>query len=55
METWLKIFKALDLIGGINLLLPESLESPMQQVFSKRKRKSRKKKPSGKSVWGDEQ
>lgn len=55
METWVKIFKVLNLIGGLNLLLPENIESPMQQVLSERGRKSRKKSTSKNLIWGDEQ
>jgi len=38
MESWLKIMKALEMLGAVDALLPENFDSPMTQVLSTKKR-----------------
>ena len=57
METWIKLLKALNRVGSLNLLLPEQLESPRQKVLKTRKStRIRAKTPSSSGQkWGDEE
>ncbi|WP_051645384.1 helix-turn-helix transcriptional regulator [Labrenzia sp. DG1229] len=52
LESWLKLLKALQMISGVDSLLPESIESPMAQARSQSGKKKRNTS-SGKR-WGDE-
>ena len=53
-ETWLKILKALDRVPALDVLLPETFNSPMAQALTGKSRKRKKPSPSSGIVWGDE-
>ena len=52
LGSWIKILKALDMLANIDQFLPESFQSPMYEVLSK-KRKSYSKQSSA-GVWADQ-
>ncbi|MDE0309231.1 MAG: helix-turn-helix transcriptional regulator [Acidiferrobacterales bacterium] len=54
LETWLKLFKALDMSSNVDALLPETFNSPMAEALAGKSRK--RKNPSSPSgiMWGDE-
>ena len=54
MESWLKLMKALRMVGLIDAMLPENFRSPMAEALSAKKRKKVKYVDSSRPVWGDE-
>jgi transcriptional regulator with XRE-family HTH domain len=54
METWLKLMKTLRRVGAVEAWLPESFDSPMQEVLKNRKRKARHETDGEVIKWGDE-
>ncbi len=54
LETWIKVFKALQMTQSIDALLPENFASPMAEVMAARKRRRRPKSAGSGVVWGDE-
>ena len=52
--SWLKLLKALDMIHAIEELLPNTFNSPMEEVLGKKLQKRRKSSPSNRIKWGDE-
>jgi len=53
-ETWLKILKALDRVPALDVLLPETFNSPMAEALAGKSRKRKKSSSSSGIVWGDE-
>lgn len=58
LGSWVRLVQALDLAGGLDLLLPEDLRSPLAEVREARGRsRARPRGPSSQDhgfVWGDE-
>lgn len=52
MESWLKLLKALDMVGGVDRFLPEHHASPMAEVSAASPRRKRNRANSRR--WGDE-
>ena len=55
METWIKVMKSLRMWSAVDSFLPETLDSPMREVLSSRKRKKSHSKSEGAIKWGDEE
>ncbi len=57
LSSWIKLFKALEMVNAIDQLLPESFSSPMAQVLNKKPLKSEKGSRIAESpapIWRDE-
>ena len=52
LGSWIKILKALDMLASLDQFLPESFQSPMFEVLSKRR--SKRSKKSSTSIWADQ-
>lgn len=52
MGSWIRLLRALDMVGALETLLPESFRSPMQDVREASGRRRRPKRGGG-FVWGD--
>lgn len=54
LGSWFKLLKALEMTPAFDGLLPESLESPMLEVKSGRRRGARRVDKESTIRWGDE-
>jgi transcriptional regulator with XRE-family HTH domain len=55
LGTWVRLLQALELVSGIDLLVPEDFRSPMAEARAAAKPRRRATAPSGPDfVWGDE-
>ena len=54
LGSWIKLFKALEMINTIDGLIPNSLKSPMAEVLGSNSQNRKKSTKATKIVWGDE-
>ncbi|MDG1904719.1 MAG: helix-turn-helix transcriptional regulator [Arenicella sp.] len=55
LSSWIKLLKALEMLNGIDQLLPEVYSSPMSEALNGNKRKRRTTDSSAPtSIWRDE-